>query len=341
MKFAVGYRPFQGRSFVEHLGPALEHVAELYFAWPGMASGRSPVGVMRGYRDHDAQAILETDLRCCHAAGISLDLLLNSNCYGEYAISEHLQNQVRGVIEHLQARVAPIAVVTTASPAIAFVVKRDYPALRTRASVNLRIGSVKGMEYLARLFDEFVIQRDYNRDLERVETLWTWASQHGKRLHLLANSGCMRFCSAQAFHDNLVAHGEGIDEVRNLPDFPVHACWHYLRDRRNWVSVLQNTWVRPEDLHHYRHWFPVVKLATRMHPAPWMVVDAYGRGQWRHNLLDLMEPGFTAAFAPYIIDNTRFPGDWFQHVSHCPRNCHACTYCAGVLERVLRESQGP
>ena len=95
MKFAVGYRPLSGQSFYQHLEPVLPAVAELYFAWPGQASGRSAVGVMRGYQDHTAQAILEDDLRRFHAAGVQLDLLFNSNCYGEYALSESLQNQVR------------------------------------------------------------------------------------------------------------------------------------------------------------------------------------------------------------------------------------------------------
>jgi hypothetical protein len=316
--------------------PLVGHIAEIYFAWPGMASGRAVVGSARGYGDYTALALLEEDLRRFHEAGVTLDLLCNSNCYGDYALSEHLQNEVHGVIDHIGETIAPVGVVTTSSPAVAHVVRRDYPDVRTRASVNMRIGTVKGMQYLARLFDEYLIQRDYNRDLGRIEELSAWAMENGKRLHMLANSGCMSFCSGQIFHDNMVAHGEGIEEVRNMPDFPAHTCWNYLGDRGHWVSVLQNTWVRPEDLDRYERWFPVVKLATRMHPNPWMVLEAYSGKKWRDNLLDLMEPGFSSAFAPYIIDNTRFPGDWFDRTTACDKNCSRCDYCAGVLERALR-----
>jgi collagenase-like PrtC family protease len=336
MKFAVGYRPMGSPSFYERMEPVIEHIAELYFPWPGIASGRAPIGTMGGYGDYTVQAELEDDLRRFHASGVTLDLLFNSNCMGEYAISEHLRGQVSGVIDHIEEHVAPVGVVTTASPAIAHIVKSRYPGIRTRASVNMRIGTVKGMQYLAHLFDEYLVQRDYNRDLARIETLCEWAAQNGKTLHMLANSGCMRFCSGQTFHDNMVAHGEGIDEVRNMGDFSAHTCWNYLSERANWVSVLQNTWVRPEDIGRYARWFPVVKLATRMHPNPFIVVSAYARGSWSGNLLDLMEPGYSSAFAPYVIDNTRFPADWHERVTACDKECHRCGYCKKVLETVLQ-----
>jgi len=65
------------------------------------------------------------------------------------------------------------------------------------------------------------------------------------------------------------------------------------------------------------------------------VVQAYCTGRYRGNLLDLFEPNHTPAIAPYVIDNTRFPDDWFEHTTRCDKRCHACDYCAAVLDRVL------
>jgi collagenase-like PrtC family protease len=335
VKFAVGYQPMEEASFFDHVASSIDHIAELYFPWPGMSTGRAAIGSVRGYGYYDIQSILEADLRRFYQAGVSLDLLFNSNCYGEYALSEHLQNQVGSIIEHLCEKVAPIDTVTTTSPAVAFVVKKHFPDIKTRASVNMRIGTVKGMKYLAHMFDEYLVQRDYNRDLEHLAKLKVWADENGKKLQILANSGCMRFCSAQTFHDNLVAHGEAIDEIRRMEDFSAHTCWNYLADPQNWVSILQNTWIRPEDLHHYEHLFPVVKLATRMHPFPSLIIQAYINRSWRHNLLDLMEPGFSGAVYPHIMDNTRFPDGWFEQTSRCNKNCDQCAYCSEVLKQVL------
>ncbi|MBR2037507.1 MAG: hypothetical protein IKA09_07220, partial [Lachnospiraceae bacterium] len=160
---------------------------------------------------------------------------------------------------------------------------------------------------------------------------------HGKGLYLLANSGCMRECSFQTFHDNLVAHNEEVMKARNVKGFLPYACWNYLKNKKNWVSVLQNTWIRPEDVHHYEPYFSMMKLATRMHTHPIMVIDAYTKGEYRGNLLDLFEPGFGPAFAPFVIDNDRFPDDWFERTSSCSKKCDSCNYCQAVLKKVMKE----
>jgi hypothetical protein len=237
--------------------------------------------------------------------------------------------------------VAGLDVVTTTSPFLARVLKQHRPELELRASVNMRIGTVQGMEYLAEVFDGFHMQRDCNRDFARIEELSAWCSSNGKGLFLLANSGCLRFCSTQTFHDNMVAHETEILETVNL-HCRVLACHSYLREPEHWPAILQATWVRPEDLHHYESRFPLVKLATRMHANPSLVIGAYARRSWGGNLLDLLEPGHTALLDGKVIDNMLFPEDWFAHTTACSRKCHSCAYCRDVLNRVLhdRESAG-
>ena len=243
--------------------------------------------------------------------GIKLDLLFNGNCYGEYAISEKLANTVVSVIEHLETAVGGVEIITTASPAIAHTVKKHFPNIEVRASVNMKIGTVKGMEYLADLFDSFHVQRDYNRDIPRLKMLKEWADENGKKLVILANSGCFAHCSGQIFHDNLVSHESEVCEIANLKDFTPYVCWRSLKDKENWVKILQNTWIRPEDIHNYDGLFDTVKLATRMHSHPGMVIDAYVRRRFFGNTLDLFEPGFGRALAPYIFNNNAFPKEWF------------------------------
>jgi len=337
LRFAVGYQlPDEDEApFVDLVRDFRDDIAEVYFPWSDMPSGRAPLTTARGYTDWTAQQRLESDLVALREMGVKLDLLFNANCYGRLAASQYLENQVGSILQHLGDLVGGVDVVTTTSLTVARTVQKHFPDVDVRASVNMRIGTVKGMQYVAGLFDSFQVQRDYNRDLEHLASLKEWADANGKRLHMLANSGCMRLCSGQIFHDNMVAHEAEIDETANIPDWNPHVCWNFLRDRENWVSVLQNTWVRPEDLHHYEGLFDVVKLATRMHSRPRMVVRAYATRRFRGNLLDLFEPGFAPAFAPFIIDNERFPEDWFERTSACDKQCHRCGYCASALEQVL------
>jgi collagenase-like PrtC family protease len=221
------------------------------------------------------------------------------------------------------------------SPMSARTVKEHFPGVEVRASINLRLGTVKALEYVADVFDSFNVQREHNRDLDRIREIKAWAEAHGKRLQFLANSGCLSFCSGQVFHDNLVAHEAEIARTVNTTGWNPSQCWNYLADRSHWVALLQNTWIRPEDIPLHDGLFSVAKLATRMHANPRRVIRAYCEGRYRGNLLDLLEPSRSPLIAPHIIDNERFPADWFERTTACDKRCHACGYCEGVLDQVL------
>ena len=342
MKFAVGFQLYDPgeEPFSEIVKTYKSHISEVFFSWQDTPSGRSGIATRHGATDWTAQSRMEQELKAIKAMGVKLDLLFNGNCYGKYAISEKLANMVGSLIDHLNDTVGGVDIVTTTSPAIAHTVKKYFPEIELRSSVNMKIGTVKAMEYMAEYFDSYHVQRDYNRDLEHLQKLKSWADANGKKLVMLANSGCFAHCSGQIFHDNMVAHEEEICEINNLKDFNPYVCWRMLKKRENWPMLLQNTWVRPEDLHNYEGIFDTVKLATRMHSHPGMVIAAYVNGRHYGNVLDLCEPGFGRAIAPYIVDNRSFPEDWFQRTSSCNKECHSCGYCASVLEKVLLNTQG-
>ena len=337
MKFAVGFQLFNPgeEPFSQIVKTYQAHISEVFFSWQDIPSGRSGIATRHGFTDWTAQQRLEEELKKIKDMGIKLDLLFNANCYGQYAMSEKLSNTVCSIIGHLAEIGCGVEIVTTTSLTIAHVVKHYFPEIEVRGSVNMKIGTVKGMEYLSDLFDSFHVQREYNRDLPHLKMLKQWADTHGKKLILLANSGCFSHCSGQTFHDNLVSHESEICEVNNLKDFTPYLCWRTLKDPKNWHMLLQNTWIRPEDLHHYDGLFDTVKLATRMHSLPGLVIDAYCRRHYIGNTLNLFEPGFGRAIAPYIIDNSAFPKDWFTQTSGCDKLCHNCGYCKQVFDQVM------
>lgn len=337
IKYSVGFQLYDNgeEPFSEIVRSYVEHISEVFFAWQDISTGRSAIATRHGYTDWSAQARTEEELRRIKGLGVRLDLLFNGNCYGEYAISEKLANTVISVVEYLEYIGCGVDIITTASPAIAHTVKKHFPKIEVRASVNMRIGAVKGMEYVSDLFDSFHVQREHNRDIEHLELLKEWADTSGKKLIMLANSGCFANCSGQSFHDNLVAHEAEICEVKNMDGFMPYVCWRALKNRENWHMLLENTWVRPEDIHRYESLFDTVKLATRMHSHPGMVIDAYARRRFSGNTLDLFEPGFGRAIAPYIINNSNFPENWFTETSSCDKICYKCGYCKSVLEQVL------
>lgn len=338
MKFAIGYQqPENGEPFSEIVEDYIDHVSEVYFPWPKLSSGRAALGLTRGAMDWDAQRILEEDLGRIKELGVKLDLLFNANCYGEYAVSCHLSNEVCSVIDHLGNLDLGPDVVTTTSPFVAAVVKRNFPEVETRASVNMRIDSTLAMGYLSDVFDSFHIRRDLQRDMETVALFHEWCLSNGKKLCMLANSGCLRCCPAQSFHDNMVAHDAEIDEVKNVKGYMPHLCWKLYGCKDNREEILRCSWIRPEDLFRYEPYLNMVKLATRQHSHPRMVIGAYSAGKYDGNLLDLLEPGFSAIFAPYIIDNALFPENWHEIAGKCAINCTHCGKCTEVFRTVLQK----
>lgn len=337
MKYAVGFQLYkEGETpFTEIIRAYQEHISEVFFAWQDMPTGRGNIATLHGYTDWNAQKRTIEELQKIKHMDVKSDLLLNGNCYGAYAISEQLENKVVSVLEYLEEAVNGVDIVTTTSLAIAHIVRKHYPNKEIRASVNMRIGTIKGMEYISDLFDSFCVQREYNRDLVHLSMLKKWADKNGKKLIIVANSGCFFQCSGQIFHDNLVAHESEICEIRNMKDFTPYVCWRNLKNRENWHMLLENTWIRPEDICHYEGLFQTIKLATRMHELPGLVIDAYVRGRYYGNTLDLFEPGFGRALAPYVINHSSFPEDWFQRTTNCKHNCDTCNYCKEVLKKTL------
>ena len=335
--FALGYQHISGGETFSSLVLGRPSVKEVYFPWVDEPSGRAKVG----YGEEDDVAtirdVLHDELVALKTGGVRLDLLLNANCYGAEAMSQALEGHVVDIVKTLDSWGTKPEVVTAASPFIARTVKKAFPEIEVRASVNMRLTTLQAFRYLAPLFDSYYIGRDVQRHLETVRRFSDWCRENGKKLCLLANSGCLRNCPWQTYHDNLIAHAEQATKRPNAAEWNPHLCWTLYRDPRNFVEILKATWIRPEDLSKYDGLVDVVKLATRQHANPGMVVDAYARGRFEGNLLDLFEPGFSPAFRPRFVDNTAFPPDWFERTAACPRECRDCGYCEAVARQVFAD----
>ena len=183
MKFSVGYQ--QRTDWIDTLVERASSIYDVYFSYGAMPSGRAAVA------DVDRQL---DDLGRLADAGISLGILFNANCYGDRALAKSFFSAIGDTIARF-AESGALKSVTTTSPLIAQFVKDNFNELKTRASVNMEIGTELGMDYLADVFDGFYLKRELNRDIETVRRISDWCAERGKQLFLLANSGCLNFCS--------------------------------------------------------------------------------------------------------------------------------------------------
>ena len=299
MKFSVGLQN-KNDGFLDCITENREHISEVYFSWGDFANGRNRQTESETCLPHELQMWQISALGRLSQAGIPLNLLFNANCYGKDSQSRAFFNKIGNTVEHI-LRNYLLNSITTTSPLIAKFIKNNFSSLSVRASVNMEIGSIQGMSYIAEYFDGYYMRREYNRDFEKIKELKTWCDCNGKKLYMLANSGCLNYCSAHNFHDNLVAHESEIAAMDNAYNF-AGVCKDYLKNEKNLVSLINDTnFVRPEDIFRYEEYFDSAKLATRVHKTPSVVLSSYIRGKYSGDILRLLEPAHS--IYPFVIEN--------------------------------------
>lgn len=333
MKFSVGYQLRDDELLLSAIKENSDKIAELYFSWEDLPNGRNSIYSAK-FNRYDARKKQESDLEELSAYNLSYNLLLNGNCYGKYAQSRTFFNKIGDTVEYLTDKFN-LKSVTTTSPLIAKFLKQNFPLIEVRASVNMGIENTVGMDYVSEYFDSYYLKREYNRNISKIKEARAWCDEHGKKLYGLANSGCLNFCSAHTFHDNLVAHEQEISEMDNAYVFEGQ-CNRYLNNKENLKNWLRITnFIRPEDIGLYEDYFDGIKLATRMNSNPKKIINAYCSGNFKGAVSDLLEPNHSGLFYPRIVENKKFPDNFATTVLNCDKNCNNCSFCNSVLENCL------
>ena len=330
MKFIVGYPNQPSPEFMSEVLRSREKISEVYFSFSDMPSGRS--SVVSGEVREELEARQFSDIGAIAEWGIPLNLLFNGNCYGAESLSRSLFNKI-GDITDLFFTEYTLRSVTTASPIIAKFIKTNFPKIDVRASVNMEIGTPEAIDYLCEEFDSFYLKRELNRNLDALLRMKEYSDKREKKMYLLANSGCLNFCSARTFHDNLVSHEREILASDNGYSF-VGICKEYLKNkdcRGSWLS--KTNFIRPEDMHLYEGITDAVKLATRVNPRPTRILRAYVSGSFGGAMTDILEPSHTDSFYPEYVDNSKIPTDFLKSVFKCDKRCETCGYCSLVQSR--------
>ena len=103
------------------------------------------------------------------------------------------------------------------------------------------------------------------------------------------------------FHDNLVSHESEIAAMDNAYNFS-GLCHEFLKDEKNYQKLVEYTnFVRPEDISKYDSFFDAVKLATRVHNTPKLVLESYIKQKYIGDILRLLEPAHS--IYPYVLEN--------------------------------------
>ena len=334
-KFAFGYffEKRAGKTFRELAEEYAPYLSEVYFPWPGLMSARE----LKGEPEQQRKELID-DLRFCRMKGMQLDLLMNATCYGDTTFTVAQKEDFYANLKLLDKAGIMPEIITTTSPYIATVTKKYSGEIDRRASVNMRLNSTLAMEYVADSFDSYYICRDVQRDLPTMKTFAAWAQKNGKKLCMLANSACLRYCPWQTFHETLLSHDflHILSEMKEVK-LPSTLCTGIMQEKR-YEELLRGSWIRPEDLHRYMPYVSVVKLSTREADRPDLILKAYTSGSYDGDLVLLLDPTFAFLVHPMILDNKAFPKEWSEGeiAGICANHCTHCGKCTKVMELAFK-----
>ena len=304
MKFAIGYQVFGDNHYIENIIQRKDNISEVYFSWGDFPNGRNNQIERNDMTTWEAQQKQILDLGLLSKNDINFNLLFNATCYGKDSQSRAFFEKVGDTVDYIYSNFS-LKSITTTSPLIATFIKKNFEDIDVRASVNMGIGTIEGMQYVSEYFDSFYLKRELNRDFAKIRELKSWCDCNGKKLYALANSGCLNNCSVHTFHDNLVSHESEISKMDNGYAFN-GICKKFISNPKNHHALFDCTgFIRPEDIYLYDGLFDSMKLATRVNTNPISILRAYiDNKRYIGSTLDLLEPNHTTVIYPYFLENS-------------------------------------
>lgn len=280
-------------------------------------------------------------IQSIHAAGIRVNLLLNSVCEGtNWYNPEVMQSRMEYI--GLLHETYGLEAITIANPIYIKEVKKNFPKLEICASVLSIIDSVQRAIFFRDMGADVIIpDKCINRDLKVLKGI---KDATNAEIKLMVNSGCLYKCPFERFHGAFISHKSLEDfnakNTFNAQKIFFQNCSELAYSQRE--LVFQSAWTRPEDLRRYKDITSFFKISGRSIPSWATISQAYIEENWDGNLLELMDASLRFLFVNHscFIDTKSLDRyDFFNQVTGCSRDCRSCSYCAELAHNLILNSQ--
>ncbi|MDH5297959.1 MAG: hypothetical protein OEV91_02980 [Desulfobulbaceae bacterium] len=177
--------------------------------------------------------------------------------------------------------------------------------------------------------EKIVLDRHLNRAPERLAALAARCRElfPSLSLTLIANEGCLDRCPFKLPHDAHIAlANSGLAPERCGGMNDALGCRRSLSAQPE--QLFRSPFIRPEDVARYQGLAAVIKICGRTLGPGFLetTVAAYLAGRFAGNLLALTDAMSWLA-DHLVVENQRLPGDFFDRLTSCAKECGRCRYC--------------
>ena len=324
-KFSIPYT----KGMLETL-PSLDidSISDIYFSDNKFGSARS---IFNG------QEMFEELYTIRQQYGIKMHYLVNPSLY-----SNEFYGQVPELIEHVKNIDVDMITLNNTYLLRAGVTKdfqANKPTIEVKNSVNNLVRTLKDFIFMHEVLGvtSIIVDRSLNRDLDTLTKMRNYGNQHGIKITMLVNEGCIVDCKWKQWDDLIISQVK-IHDKRDITD-NVHnrlGCVSYFKE--NPAEWLKTAFTLPNDIGKFDGLVDVIKIAGRGFPINrWFkVIDAYQKRSGNITFGELLSTTGTL-FLTNVLANDLADLGFNELTNNCKTVCGTeCNHCDKIYDKMTR-----
>lgn len=306
----------------------LSTISDVYFSDNKFGSARS---IFLGQEMFDEMYAIR------EAYGIKVHYLVNPSTY-----SNEFYKQVPELIDYISEIDADIVTLNNTYLLRAGIIKdfqTSKPTLELKNSVNNLVRTLKDFVFMHKELGltSIIVDRSLNRDLDTLKKMRDYADQHGIKITMLVNEGCIVDCKWKQWDDLIISQTKEGDD-RKLTDkiYIDLGCVSYFKTQPG--EWLKTAFTLPNDIDKFKGLVDVIKLAGRGFPIEqWTrVVDSYQKRSGNIRLGELLSTKGDQMLSNTVVNQLTDLG-FNELTKNCKTVCGTeCNHCDKVYDGLKR-----
>jgi len=269
--------------------------------------------------------------------GIKMHYLINPSTY-----TNEFYSQVPQLINYVSEIDVDIVTLNNTYLLRAGIIKDFHvskPELELKNSVNNLVRTLKDFVFMHQelALTSIIVDRSLNRDLDTLKKMKDYADQHGIKITMLVNEGCIVDCKWKQWDDLIISQTKEGDDRRLTDKIYVElGCVNYFKSQPS--EWLKTAFTLPNDIGKFDGLVDTIKLAGRGFPIDhWTrVVDSYQKRSGNIRLGELLSTKGDQLLAGTVVNQLSDLG--FNEITkNCKSVCGIeCNKCDKVYDGLIR-----